>query len=138
MTADGYMSAFVVNSQETPSLPQSNFQDNTDEDIAKFARVYTSYCGRVTLTDVNGLEDMMHTKVEFSSDPSWVGGTQVRKFKFERVGENDYMILQPAQSFPAPVRCKANFLFPLHASPGPRVFAQSSKFCTCAGPDVVL
>jgi hypothetical protein len=106
MTAEGFMGAFVNTSKEVIKLPKAEFVENTDEDIARVARVFSSYCGRLSLGELNqdGLSGLIHTEVEMSLNPAWVGGRQTRKYQMERIGDNDYMTLQPLEPLMMAVR----------------------------------
>ncbi|KAJ9616609.1 hypothetical protein H2200_000328 [Cladophialophora chaetospira] len=97
MTADGYMGAFVSTSKDIIQLPKSDFVANSDEDVARVARAFSSYCGRLSLSDVNGLDGLIHTQVELALNPAWIGGRQTRKFHMERSDGHDYMTLQPVE-----------------------------------------
>jgi len=97
MTADGFMGAFVSTEKELIKLPKADFVANSDEDVARIARAFSSYCGRLSLSDVKGLSGLVHTDVELALNPAWIGGRQTRRFTMERSGGNDYMTLQPVE-----------------------------------------
>lgn len=97
MTADGYMGAFVSQEKGIIRLPNDDFRLNSDEDIAKVARAFSSYCGRLSLSDVKGLDGLVHTEVEMALNTAWIGGRQTRKFHMERENGHDYMTLQPLE-----------------------------------------
>ena len=109
MTADGYMGAFVSTSKDIIQLPKSDFVANSDEDIARVARAFSSYCGRLSLSDVNELEGLVHTEVEMALNPAWIGGRQTRKFKMERIDGHDYMTLQPTEPMSMTVSLNVDF-----------------------------
>jgi hypothetical protein len=97
MTENGYMGAFVSTEKDIIRLPKADFVANSDEDVARVARAFSSYCGRLSMSDVNGLDGLIHTDVEMALNPAWIGGRQTRKFHMERANGNDYMTLQPLQ-----------------------------------------
>ena len=73
MTEDGYMGAFVSTEKDFIKLPRPNFVENSDEDVARVARAFSSYCGRLSLSNVNGLDGLVHTDVELALNTSWIG-----------------------------------------------------------------
>jgi hypothetical protein len=97
MTADGFMGAFVSRAKEVVKLPNDEFVANSDGDVARVAREFSSYCGRLSLSNVSGLEGLVHTDVEMALNPAWIGGRQTRKFFMERADGHDYMTLQPIE-----------------------------------------
>ena len=97
ITADGYMGAFVSTEKDIIKLPKTEFVANSDEDVARVARAFSSYCGRLSLSDVNGLDGLIHTDVEMSLNSAWIGSRQTRKFHMERSNGHDYMTLQPVE-----------------------------------------
>ncbi|KAK5465516.1 hypothetical protein LTS15_002079 [Exophiala xenobiotica] len=97
MTADGYMGAFVSTQKDIIQLPKADLVANSDEDLARVARAFSSYCGRLSLSDVNELDGLIHTDVELALNPAWIGGRQTRRFHMERSNGHDYMTLQPVE-----------------------------------------
>jgi len=82
-TADGYMSAEIMNhdrKQSDPSFPLEIAAAQTlpDPDRACAYSTYLSYCGTYTLKG-----DTVIHHVKAGLIPSWTGSEQVRHFKFE-------------------------------------------------------
>ena len=82
-TADGYMSAEIMNpdrQQSDPSFPleMATGQTLPDSDRARAFSTYLSYCGTYT---VAGKTVTHHVKAGLI--PSWTGSEQVRPFKFD-------------------------------------------------------
>ena len=82
-TADGYMSAEIMNpdrQQSDPSFPleMATGQTLPDSDRARAFSTYLSYCGTYT---VAGKTVTHHMKAGLI--PSWTGSEQVRPFKFD-------------------------------------------------------
>ncbi len=83
-TADGYMSAEIMNpdrQQSNPSFPLEIAAAQTlpDPDRARAYSTYLSYCGTYT---VEGNTMTHHVKAGLI--PSWTGSEQVRHFKFDQ------------------------------------------------------
>ncbi len=76
-TADGYVFAQIMAPERTPLATQNPF-GGTDAEAAAAARSHMSYCGTY---EVQGRE-VIH-RVAVSDFPNWVGGEQLRFYKFE-------------------------------------------------------
>ncbi len=82
-TADGYMSAEIMDSdrqQSDPNFPLENASAQTlsDRDRARAYSTYLSYCGTYTVED----NTVIH-HVKAGLIPSWTGSEQPRPFKLE-------------------------------------------------------
>jgi hypothetical protein len=83
-TADGYMSAEIMNPDRRQSDPDFPLQAATaqtlsDPDRARAYSTYLSYCGTYT---VEGNTVTHHVKAGLI--PSWTGSEQLRRFKFDQ------------------------------------------------------
>ncbi len=83
-TADGYMSAEIMDpdrQQSDPNFPLELATDQTlaDADRAQAYSTYLSYCGTYT---VKG--NMLTHHVKAGSIPSWTGSDQPRDFRFNQ------------------------------------------------------
>jgi hypothetical protein len=76
-TADGFMFAQIMAANREPLATQNPFGGG-DAEAAAAARNHMSYCGRYEVQ--NG--EVIH-QVAVSSFPNWVGGEQLRFYKFE-------------------------------------------------------
>ncbi len=83
-TADGYMSAEIMNperQQSDPDFPLENAAAQTlaDPDRARAYSTYLSYCGTYTVE-----ENTVTHHVKAGLIPSWTGSEQLRHFTFDR------------------------------------------------------
>ncbi len=76
-TADGYIFAQIMAAERAPLTTQNPF-GGADAEAAAAARSHMSYCGTY---EVRGSE-VVH-RVAVSDFPNWVGGEQLRFYKFE-------------------------------------------------------
>ncbi len=76
-TADGHVFAQIMAAARTPLATQNPF-GGSDAEAAAAARSHMSYCGSY---EVRGSE-VIH-RVAVSDFPNWVGGEQLRFYKFE-------------------------------------------------------
>ncbi len=76
-TADGYIFAQIMAAERAPLATQNPF-GGADAEAAAAARSHMSYCGKYEVR--NG--EVVH-QVAVSDFPNWVGGEQLRFYKFE-------------------------------------------------------
>lgn len=95
ISSEGYLSAHITNPNRTKvPHPENAWSDHSDEEIAHYARGLSMYCGQFELfRDDKGL--FWKTKVDVSSDPSRIGGYQVRRVTLSEENGRHIMTLQP-------------------------------------------
>ncbi len=76
-TTDGYMFAQIMAAERAPLATLNPF-GGTDAEAAAAARSHMSYCGTYEVRD----GEVIH-RVSVSDFPNWVGGEQLRFYKFE-------------------------------------------------------
>ena len=93
----GFLSAHIARRDRMGPLPSGNpWQTGEDKEVAHVARGLSMYCGYLELfKDDEGL--YWQTKVEVCSDPSRMGGLEVRRIEFVEEGGTEFMVLQPKQ-----------------------------------------
>lgn len=92
---NGFLTAHMAKPERMNPLPSGKaWQEGEDAEVAHVARGTSMYCGYLELLkDQEGL--YWQTKVEVSTDPSWIGGLQVRRVKLVEEGGKAFMVLQP-------------------------------------------
>ena len=80
-TADGYIFAQIM-AAERASLATQNPFGGTDGEAAAAARSHMSYCGKYEVRTGGENDEVVH-RVAVSDFPNWVGGEQLRFYKFE-------------------------------------------------------
>ena len=93
----GWLSAHIARRDRMGPLPSGNpWQTGEDKEVAFVARGISMYCGYLELfKDEEGL--YWQTKVECASDPSRLGGLEVRRVSYSEENGKAYMVLQPKQ-----------------------------------------
>ena len=76
-TADGYVFAQIMAAARTPLATRNPF-GGADAEAAAAARSHMSYCGSYEIR----VGEVIH-RVVVSDFPNWVGGEQLRFYKFE-------------------------------------------------------
>ena len=80
-TADGYMFAQIMAADRTALATRNPF-GGADAEAATAARSHMSYCGKYEVR-TGGENDKVVHRVAISDFPNWVGGEQLRFYKFE-------------------------------------------------------
>ncbi len=80
-TADGYIFAQIMAAQRAPLATQNPF-GGADGEAAAAARSHMSYCGKYEVRTGGENDEVVH-RVAVSDFPNWVGGEQLRFYKFE-------------------------------------------------------
>ena len=80
-TADGYMFAQIMAAARAPLATQNPF-GGADAEAAAAARSHMSYCGKYEVRTGGENDEVVH-RVAISDFPNWVGGKQLRFYKFE-------------------------------------------------------
>jgi hypothetical protein len=80
-TADGYIFAQIMAAERVPLATQNPF-GGADAEAAAAARSHMSYCGTYEVR-TGGENDQVVHRVAVSDFPNWVGGEQLRFYKFE-------------------------------------------------------
>ncbi len=80
-TADGYVFAQIMAAARAPLATQNPF-GGADAEAAAAARSHMSYCGTYEARAGDGGGEVVH-RVAVSDFPNWVGGEQLRFYKFE-------------------------------------------------------
>ncbi len=80
-TADGYIFAQIMAAERAPLATQNPF-GGADAEAAAAARSHMSYCGTYEVRAGDGGGEVIH-RVVVSDFPNWVGGEQLRFYKFE-------------------------------------------------------
>jgi hypothetical protein len=95
ISPSGYLSAHLADPKRTnASHPDLAWSEHSDKEIANYARGIAMYCGQIELfKDDQGL--FWKTKVDVASNPSWIGGEQVRRVTSSEEDGRRVMILQP-------------------------------------------
>jgi len=97
LSPNGFLSAHMskpdrVNKQ----LPSGkSWVQGDDGKVAHVARGHSTYCGYLELFADDDGELWWQTRVEVSSDPSRMGGLEVRRVRYLEEGDKAYMVLQP-------------------------------------------
>lgn len=98
ISPEGYLSAHLANpARIKPPHPDRKWDDHSDAEIADYYRSVAMYCGQMQLfRDAEGL--FWKTKVDIASDPTRIGGEQLRRVT---LGEEDgipIVTLQPVNA----------------------------------------
>ena len=93
-TADGYIFAQIM-AVERATLATQNPFGGVDAEAAAAARSHMSYCGRYEVRTGGENDEVVH-RVAISDFPNWVGGEQLRFYKFE--GEKLILSAPPFQT----------------------------------------
>ncbi|KAK3073544.1 hypothetical protein LTR53_004778 [Teratosphaeriaceae sp. CCFEE 6253] len=96
ISPQGYLSAHMARPDRMASpLPSGkSWQEGGDAEVAHVARGSSMYCGYLELfEDGEGL--FWQTRVDVSTDPSRMGGLEVRRAELSEEGGKQYMTLQP-------------------------------------------
>ncbi len=80
-TADGYIFAQIMAAGRATLATQNPF-GGVDAEAAAAARSHMSYCGRYEVRTGGENDEVVH-RVAISDFPNWVGGEQLRFYKFE-------------------------------------------------------
>ena len=106
--------AFLSGHLMTPDRIQTATQISTasDEEAAYIARGISMYCGNFKFCEGGNNELWWETKVKIASDPSRIGGLQVRKLQYFEEEGKSFMLLTPKQDMPYGVsfRCVSSFI----------------------------
>lgn len=95
ISPDGYSSSHIADPDRTNGFHQGRaWSAHTDLEIANYSRGISMYCGQIELfEDDQGL--FWKTKVDVASDPSRIGGLQVRRVSLSEEDGRKVMTLQP-------------------------------------------
>jgi hypothetical protein len=93
-TADGYIFAQIMAAGRATLATQNPF-GGVDAEAAAAARSHMSYCGRYEVRTGGENDEVVH-RVAISDFPNWVGGEQLRFYKFE--GEKLILSAPPFQT----------------------------------------
>ncbi len=80
-TADGYIFAQIMAAERATLATQNPF-GGADAEAAAAARSHMSYCGKYEVRTGGENDEVVH-RVAISDFPNWVGGEQLRFYKFE-------------------------------------------------------
>jgi hypothetical protein len=80
-TADGYIFAQIMAAERAPLATQNPF-GGADAEAEAAARAHMSYCGTYEVRAGGENDEVVH-RVAVSDFPNWVGGEQLRFYKFE-------------------------------------------------------
>ncbi len=80
-TADGYIFAQIMAAGRATLATQNPF-GGVDAEAAAAARSHMSYCGKYEVRTGGENDEVVH-RVAISDFPNWVGGEQLRFYKFE-------------------------------------------------------
>lgn len=95
ISAEGYSSSHLADPNRL-NIPRSDraWSAHSDTEIAHYSRGMSMYCGQIELfKDDQGL--FWKTKVDIASDPSRIGGEQVRRVVLGEEDGRHFMTLQP-------------------------------------------
>ncbi len=93
-TADGYIFAQIMAAGRATLATQNPF-GGADAEAAAAARSHMSYCGKYEVRTGGENDEVVH-RVAISDFPNWVGGEQLRFYKFE--GEKLILSAPPFQT----------------------------------------
>ncbi len=93
-TADGYIFAQIMAAERATLATQNPF-GGADTEAAAAARSHMSYCGKYEVRTGGETDEVVH-RVAISDFPNWVGGEQLRFYKFE--GEKLILSAPPFQT----------------------------------------
>jgi hypothetical protein len=93
-TADGYIFAQIMAAGRATLATQNPF-GGVDAEAAAAARSHMSYCGRYEVRTGGENDEVVH-RVAISDFPNWVGGEQLRFYKFD--GEKLILSAPPFQT----------------------------------------
>jgi hypothetical protein len=93
-TADGYIFAQIMAAGRATLATQNPF-GGVDAEAAAAARSHMSYCGKYEVRTGGENDEVVH-RVAISDFPNWVGGEQLRFYKFE--GEKLILSAPPFQT----------------------------------------
>ncbi len=93
-TADGYIFAQIMAAGRATLATQNPF-GGADAEAAAAARSHMSYCGKYEVRTGGENDEVVH-RVAVSDFPNWVGGEQLRFYKFE--GEKLILSAPPFQT----------------------------------------
>ncbi len=93
-TADGYIFAQIMAAARATLATQNPF-GGADAEAAAAARSHMSYCGKYEVRTGGENDEVVH-RVAISDFPNWVGGEQLRFYKFD--GEKLILSAPPFQT----------------------------------------
>ncbi|KEF58596.1 uncharacterized protein A1O9_06522 [Exophiala aquamarina CBS 119918] len=95
ISRDGYSSSHLADPARVKVLQKDRaWSAHTDADVAHYARGISMYCGQIQLfEDEEGL--FWKTTVDIASDPSRIGGEQIRRVILSEEDGEEVMILRP-------------------------------------------
>ena len=93
-SADGYIFAQIMAAGRATLATQNPF-GGADAEAAAAARSHMSYCGKYEVRTGGENDEVVH-RVAISDFPNWVGGEQLRFYKFE--GEKLILSAPPFQT----------------------------------------
>jgi hypothetical protein len=93
-TADGYIFAQIMAAGRATLATRNPF-GGVDAEAAAAARSHMSYCGKYEVRTGGENDEVVH-RVAISDFPNWVGGEQLRFYKFE--GEKLILSAPPFQT----------------------------------------
>jgi hypothetical protein len=97
--ASGYMNVHATDPSNTIPLSTSWLAAKPEE-IAKIAKVFSSYCGWYSVKEgENGELVGFSTDVEISLDPGWQGTVQERTVEFRVVDGVEQLVLRPTEPY---------------------------------------
>lgn len=107
ISAEGYSSSHIAAPDLIKSFhPDRTWSAHSDAEISHYSRGISMYCGQIELfQDDQGL--FWKTKVDVASDPSRIGGLQVRRVVLSEEDGRHVMTLQPLNAEANVVRAHA-------------------------------